>query len=89
MKAFVYRSGQVKVGETVPDGAIEIAEGDDAALRTVILAVVRFAHDGETLVPGIPEAEDEDAALDALFAFQADVMGRMKQAALAAMGSRS
>ncbi len=78
MKAFVWRSGQVKVGDVVPDGAIEIAEGDDYALRTAIMAVSTRAYDERSyMVPGIPEAEDDDAAMEALLAFQAEVVGRL------------
>ena len=85
MKAFVWRSGLVKVGEVVPDGAIEIADGDDAALRTAILAFGVHAYDGETiLVPGLRDAENDYAAFDALFTFQVEVNGRLKDALWAA-----
>lgn len=78
MKAFVWRSGQVKVGTVVPAGAIEIAEGEDFELRTAIVAAGRLAYDGKTiLVPGVPEAADGYAAMDALLAFKAELEGQL------------
>jgi hypothetical protein len=71
MKAFAWRSGQIKVAEIVPEGAIEIASGPDDILRTAILRTCRVAYDSETcLVPGVPEAVDGHAAVDALLDYQ-------------------
>lgn len=78
MKAFVWRSGEVDVGDVVPDGTIEIAEGKDADLRASIIAVGRLADEGKTiLVPGIPEAANDVEALDALYAFQQEIVARL------------
>lgn len=71
MKAFVWKSGQINIAEIVPDGAIEIAIGPDEVLRTSIINTCRIAYDSQTcLVPGIPEAINSDAALDALFTYK-------------------
>lgn len=70
MRAYCYASGLIEFGARLPDGALPIARGRDKPLREFINGVARHAYDGETLlVPGIPEATDQDAALDALFAF--------------------
>jgi hypothetical protein len=68
--AYCYQSGEIGFAESLPTGVLPIAKGPDKALRDFIGGVSRHAYDGETLlVPGIPEAEDESKALDALLAF--------------------
>lgn len=70
MHAYCYASGQIEFGARIPDGALPIARGRSKPLRDFICGVARHAYDGETLlVPGIPEAPDQSAALDALRAF--------------------
>jgi hypothetical protein len=69
MIAYCYASGEIQFGATVPNGAIAIASGPAAPLRKHIAATARLAYDNETLlVPGVPEAEGQDAKLDALIA---------------------
>ena len=54
----------------MPDGAIQIAEAPAKFLRKEISAAARHAYDGKTLlVPGVPEAKNGNAAVDALFRF--------------------
>lgn len=71
--AFCYASGQI--GFTtgrLPAGTLPILRGPDRALRDFISGVARRAYDGETLlVPGVPEAKDQSAGVDALIAFRA------------------
>lgn len=82
MFAYAWRSGLIQFGRKVPDGALCIAEGPAKKLRPSVEAVARHAYDNETLlVPGIPEAKDDDEALDALFVFQSLVEGRLEDAA--------
>lgn len=70
MKAFAWSSGRIEFGQRVPKGALPIASGKAKKVRSIITATARHAYDGKTLlVPGVPEAENEDAALDALIAF--------------------
>lgn len=69
--AYAWRSGIIETGPAVPDGAIPIARGGVKRLARLIDATARHAYDGETLlVPGVPEAETDDQALDALIAFR-------------------
>ena len=67
MHAFCWASGQIEFGRSVPKGAIAIASGPAAAVRKLVIPTSRMAYDGKTLlVPGVPEAADQDEAADAL-----------------------
>lgn len=74
--AYCFRSGQIRVTErkgegAVPVGALPIASGSRHRLRNAIDGNARLAYDNRTrLVPGIPEAADDGAALEALFRFR-------------------
>lgn len=71
MKAYTWRSGRIDFGRKTPEGALEIVSGPAKKIKDVISATSRLAYDGVTrLVPGIPEAANDDAALDALLAYQ-------------------
>ncbi|MFS4437872.1 host nuclease inhibitor protein [Paracoccaceae bacterium GXU_MW_L88] len=68
--AYCYRSGELEFGEDTPEGAMEIASGEEADLKDFLSPKVRHAHDGKTLlVPGVPEAKDDDHAFLAAIAF--------------------
>ncbi|HAF44690.1 MAG TPA: host nuclease inhibitor protein [Gallionellaceae bacterium] len=70
MIAYCYRSGQIRFGRKVPEGAIQVAVGPAKPLRELIRNVARHAYDGVTLlVPGIPEAASDEDAGDALQRF--------------------
>ncbi len=66
--AYCDRTGTIEFGETVPDGRLPIAKHDDRAqLEEKVGVVARLAYDNVTLlVPGIPEADDDESALEAL-----------------------
>ncbi|HCE7030549.1 TPA: host nuclease inhibitor protein, partial [Pseudomonas aeruginosa] len=44
--AFCWASGLIQFGDQVPDGAIEIARGDDQVVREIIEVTSRHAYDG-------------------------------------------
>ena len=70
--AHVYcdRNGHVLIGPCCPPGMLPLADGPERVVRDAIEGSARLAYDGETwLVPGIPEARDDDAAVDAAVAF--------------------
>lgn len=68
--AYCYRSGQIKIGRKVPDGAIAIISGPERRIRSLMWATSRLAYDNKTmLVPGIPEAKNDRAAETALRRF--------------------
>lgn len=79
MKAYVWRTGVVEFGENVPEGAIEFAEGKGQKFIEDIQTSCRLAYptyvDGVRqpdvyLVPGVPEAENGEEAVDAVTAFK-------------------
>lgn len=66
-----WRSGQVEVLPHEPEGGISLMEGSAKRLRRLLEVCARHAYDGKTLlVPGIPEAESDDEAFDAMVAFR-------------------
>jgi hypothetical protein len=69
--AFCWASGQIGFTDRRPPiGTLPISRGPARKLRARISARARHAYDGKTLlVPGIPEAQDDDARIDALHAF--------------------
>lgn len=70
--AYCYASGQIRFGYSVPAGAIEIARGKASVVRRQIAATSRIAYDNKTLlVPGVPEAVDQETACDALIQHRA------------------
>lgn len=70
MHAYCFASGQIGFGPRVPEGALPIAKGPRQALQDLMEGVARHSRTDETLyVPGVPEADDEEAALDALATF--------------------
>lgn len=63
MHAYCFASGEIQFGRKVAEGAILIASGPAATLRSAIAPAARLAYDNETLlVPGVPEAADQKAA---------------------------
>lgn len=71
------RRGVIEFAPKVDDGMLPIARGYSRQLRELICATARHAYDGVTLlVPGVPEAQTDDQALDALLAFRDRIGGR-------------
>ena len=70
--AWAWQSGLIEFGRVVPEGALKFATGIDTALQSRVAVLARHGQgksDGKLLVPGIPEAEDENAQVDALIAW--------------------
>lgn len=63
--AICYRSGEIEIvsaGLTLPEGVIAFATGPRERLEQIISARARHSYHAELyLVPGLPEAEDDDA----------------------------
>jgi hypothetical protein len=80
IRAYCFASGRIEFGKRVPKGAIPFARGEELALREYLEPLARHGYRTELvngrptkipgtetlLVPGIPEASDQHAALDAL-----------------------
>lgn len=75
--AYAYRSGEIGFGLIVPDNALEIARGEKRRITNIIKGIARQAYDGKTwLVPGVPEATDQNAAIEALIRFAGEIERR-------------
>lgn len=84
MRAFCWASGLIEFGRTMPDGALPIARGPAKVLRDFIETRARHGYSTRPvkgrptkipgtdtlLVPGVPEAPDQFAAVDALIAWR-------------------
>lgn len=81
--AYAWRTGEIGIGNELPKGAQPIAKAEDQAmLKNVITDFASRAPDGETLlVPGIPEAESDGEAMEALMNFSVDVIRTLHQRA--------
>ena len=81
MHAFCYATGLINFGDVVPKGALPIARGPDADLRRFVNNFARHGYKTKKdalgrprkipgtdclLVPGLPEAPDQPAAVDKL-----------------------
>jgi hypothetical protein len=69
--AYAYRSGHIDFGPRVPEGALPIGRLSRTFTRKRIEAGARLSRaDNRTLfVPGVPEAPDDSAALEAFEAW--------------------
>lgn len=75
--AYCWASGHIDFGSKVPDGAIEIARGQERAVRELVAVTARHGYrterDGQRvtffLVPGVPESNSQRSAGDALGAY--------------------
>lgn len=73
--ACCFRSGEIVIVSAdaiIPDGVIAFARGAHERLEKIISTRARHSYHAEHyLVPGVPEADDGDAAVDALSAWVA------------------
>jgi hypothetical protein len=70
MIAYAFRSGHIGFGTSVPDGALFIANGPAKQVGQIVRGNARLAYDNETwLVPGCPEAQNDEEAYKAFVAF--------------------
>lgn len=70
--AYCWANGLIQIGRAVPANAIRICSGSRYRVSKLMVATARHGMGGWTgklLVPGIPEAENQRAAGDALKAF--------------------
>lgn len=78
--AYCWRGGVIEFGVRIPDGALPVDRGTERSVRRRVEPLVRHAHDGKTLlVPGIPEADSDTAALEAYRRFKG-LMDRRRRA---------
>jgi hypothetical protein len=69
--AYCWRRGQIGFAKKLPEGAIQLGTSrDHKLLREKVEAIARHAYDHKTLlVPGVPETDDDKAAVAAVSEF--------------------
>ncbi|EBR4567284.1 host nuclease inhibitor protein [Salmonella enterica] len=67
--AYCWASGLIEFGNTLPEGTLPIIVGEEKQVRDVVGVLARHAYNGDLLVPGIPEAADQNEACEALERF--------------------
>lgn len=80
--AYCWANGVIEFTDGKPPrDSIWICSGPSRQVRALMAVVARHGHKkGDLLVPGVPEAADEDAAVNALEAFIDWVSGRTNPA---------
>jgi hypothetical protein len=69
--AYCWRNGMIEIGAYLPDLALPLMAGERKFVRSTIRGAARLAYDNKTwLVPGVPEAESDDAAYQAVLDFE-------------------
>lgn len=80
MILFAYRSGKLEVGRKVVEGTIGVGRGNRRTLVKAMERRARLAYDNGTwLVPGVPEADNETEALEALKQFTRSIKPLLKE----------
>lgn len=76
--AYCWASGLIEFGHTLPEGALPIITGKGKDVRDEVEVLARHAYNGDLLVPGIPEAADQNEAREALERFSRVIQERLK-----------
>ncbi|EBS6855242.1 host nuclease inhibitor protein [Salmonella enterica] len=76
--AYCWASGLIEFGHTLPEGALQIITGKEKDVRDEVEVLARLAYNGDLLVPGIPEAADQNEAREALERFSRVIQERLK-----------
>ncbi|HGJ4212511.1 TPA: host nuclease inhibitor protein [Salmonella enterica subsp. enterica serovar Poona] len=76
--AYCWASGLIEFGNTLPEGALPIITGKEKDVRDEVEVLARLAYNGDLLVPGIPEAADQNEAREALERFSRVIQERLK-----------
>ncbi len=81
------RDGVIGIGRRAPRGTLPLVSAPGRRLRRIVEVMARHAYDGATLlVPGIPEATSDLAALEAARSFERQVTRRLADRARPATG---
>ncbi len=78
--AFCARTGEIGIAASLPKGMLAIAYGDEPKLQSAIRSHAMVGPDGETpVVPGVPYAVSDKAALSAARRFAKRLSATLKQ----------
>ncbi|EIW7681366.1 host nuclease inhibitor protein [Salmonella enterica] len=75
--AYCWASGLIEFGHTLPEGALPIVTDSEKQVCDEVTVMARHAYNGDLLVPGIPEAADQNEAREALVRFSRVVHERV------------
>jgi hypothetical protein len=79
-RAYCWRGGIIEFGPRIPDGALPLDRGTERSVRRRVEPLARHAYQKSVLlVPGIPEAETDVAALEAYERFVALVRRKRRR----------
>ncbi len=79
-RAYCWRGGIIEFGPRIPDGALPLDRGTERSVRNRVEPLARRAYrKGVLLVPGIPEAETDEQALEAYRRFVELVRRKRRQ----------
>ncbi|MEA1062279.1 MULTISPECIES: host nuclease inhibitor protein [Erwiniaceae] len=68
--AYAWASGLIEFGKSCPDGALPVLVGDNKEVRSAVSVLARHSRtNDDLLVPGVPEAADQNEAVKALSRF--------------------
>lgn len=78
LAVYCARSGEIGFARRLPKGVLVCGRGPATHVRKAASVIARHGHDGNTLlVPGIPEAATDEAALEAVFWFRKQIALRL------------
>ena len=86
--AYCFASGHIDFENTLPEGAIALAQGEEKLGRNVITVTARLSRlDNVTLfVPGVPEAQSQREGVTAV-AHYIQLLGKYNQPGFRALGA--
>lgn len=68
--AYAWASGLIEFGQNCPDGALPVLVGNEQQVRELVDVLARHSRTSDALlVPGVPEAQSQDEAMEALTRF--------------------
>jgi hypothetical protein len=86
--AYCFASGHIDLGNTLPEGAIALAQGEEKLVRDIITVTARLSRlNNVTLfVPGVPEAQSQREGITAV-AHYIQRLGKDNQPGFRALGA--
>ncbi len=78
--AYCWRGGDIQISRRLPKGALKLGSAHGTRLKKAISVCARHSYDGHTLlVPGIPEADSDTDAMEAVQRFREQLSRRLER----------
>ena len=78
--AYCWRDGSIGIDRRLPKNAIKLGEAHGIRLKKAVSVCARHSRDGlALLVPGIPEADNDTEALQAVQHFREQLSRRLER----------